>query len=448
MVLRSNYPNRRPNTLSYLKFLSPFEGILNLQHNIPPLTHFAQNNKVQQTYSHYDRLLLQLKQHLRTEKLQILSADKGPGLILIPTKELTELYREHLQQNATTATMQQYNETLRRLKVILYLMKVNIPPQAATDDRPPTCYFKVKTHKAAFRNYTTAEPHIHIYTLGGKALANLSRPIINHKNSITTHCSNVLQKLITPIINNSPLLTKDVHHTISRLCTHGPPTNIYTGDIEKFYPNTPHSLVIEAMAYYHPRATGERHILRRLLEYNYTTDGNQLFHLGNVGIPMGLPLAPELDRMCTAYLLRDYKTPPGHSLTIYFDDVATYPIDNLPLEPYNLKPTPPNTTQDCLYLPSSNKFVPVQQEFRQPVLLHPQSYHPSKKMAGNTYITSVFRATEPQQIQQTASTSYCGSISQALYETGIMQSRRQHKSPTIHTSPQEHPNKNGNSNPS
>ena len=61
------------------------------------------------------------------------------------------------------------------------------------------------------------------------------------------------------------------------LCTHVPPAHIYTGDIEKFHPNTPHSLVIEALAYYQPRVTGERHILRRLLEYNYTTDGNQLY---------------------------------------------------------------------------------------------------------------------------------------------------------------------------
>ena len=258
---------------------TPFEEILNLEHNIPPLTHFTLNNKVQHTYNYYDRLLQQLKQHLRAEKLQILSADNGPGLILIPMKELTELYREHLQQNATTASIHQYNETLRRLKVILYLMKVNIPPQATTDDRPPTCYFKIKTHKPAFTNYTTAEPHIHIYTLGGKALSSLSRPIINHKNSITTHCSNILRKLITPIINNSPFLTKDIHHTISRLCTHGPPAQIYTGDIEKFSPNTPHSFIIEAMAYYRPRATGERHILRRLLEYNYTSDGNQFIPL-------------------------------------------------------------------------------------------------------------------------------------------------------------------------
>ena len=128
-------------------FLSPFEGILNLEHNIPPLTHFTLNNEAQHTYNHYDRLLQQLKQHLRVEKLQILSTDKGSCLILIPIKELTELYQEHLQKNATKATIQQYNETLRRLKLILYLMEVNISPQATTDDRPPTCYFKIKTHK-------------------------------------------------------------------------------------------------------------------------------------------------------------------------------------------------------------------------------------------------------------------------------------------------------------
>ena len=59
---------------------------------------------------------------------------------------------------------------------------------------------------------------------------------------------------------------------------------MYTGHIEKFHPNTPHSLLVEALAYYHLRATGERHILRRLREYNYTTDGNQLYYQGNVGI--------------------------------------------------------------------------------------------------------------------------------------------------------------------
>eukprot|EP00800_Vazella_pourtalesii_P018270 TRINITY_DN5800_c0_g2_i1.p1 TRINITY_DN5800_c0_g2~~TRINITY_DN5800_c0_g2_i1.p1 ORF type:complete len:132 (+),score=6.85 TRINITY_DN5800_c0_g2_i1:178-573(+) len=130
------------------------------------------------------------------------------------------------------------------------------------DDRPPTCYFKIKTHKAA----KLKRIKLHIYTLGGKELSNLSRSIINHRNSITTHCSNIPHNIISPIIENSPYLTKDVHYTIAMLCPHGSPTHIYTGDIEKFHPNTPHELIIEAPAHYHPRAKGERNILRRLLE--------------------------------------------------------------------------------------------------------------------------------------------------------------------------------------
>ena len=64
-------------------FLTPYEGILRLQENILPLTHFTQNNATKQTYDTYERLFNKLKQHLKTEKLQILQADKGPGLILI-----------------------------------------------------------------------------------------------------------------------------------------------------------------------------------------------------------------------------------------------------------------------------------------------------------------------------------------------------------------------------
>ena len=80
--------------------------------------------------------------------------------------------------------------------------------------------------------------------------------------------------------------------------------------------------------------------------------------MGNTGIPIGLPLAPELARMATAYLLSDYETPIGHSLTIYFDDVsATYPINNLPLTPYNLKDTPPNQIQDAKYDPITKLFT-------------------------------------------------------------------------------------------
>ena len=61
---------------------------------------------------------------------------------------------------------------------------------------------------------------------------------------------------------------------------------------------------------------------------------------------MGPPLAPELFRVCTAYLL-----------TIYFDDVAaTCPPDDLTLRTYNLKETEPNQTQDAPHDPETKNF--------------------------------------------------------------------------------------------
>eukprot|EP00800_Vazella_pourtalesii_P012414 TRINITY_DN2925_c0_g1_i2.p1 TRINITY_DN2925_c0_g1~~TRINITY_DN2925_c0_g1_i2.p1 ORF type:complete len:432 (-),score=12.92 TRINITY_DN2925_c0_g1_i2:1261-2556(-) len=323
-------------------FLTPYEGILRLQENILPLTHFTQNNATKQTYDTYERLFNKLKQHLKTEKLQILQADKGPGLILIHNSTLTEIYNNYLQTNGTQITNVQYNNTVRRIKHILYLMNVNIKEDTTTDDRLPTMYFKIKTHKQSFQTYPINHPEIYTYTLGAKDLTNIARPIINHKNRINTHCSNVLTTLSSPIIADSKFLTKDLHETISLLCQHGPPGHIFTGDKEKFDPNTPHSLFIEALAHYYPRATGERHVLRILLEYNFATDRREIYHLGDLGIPMGLSLAPKLARMCTAYLLKDYSPPPNESLTLYFDDVAaTHPIEDLPLAPYTLNPKLP-----------------------------------------------------------------------------------------------------------
>ena len=108
---------------------------------------------------------------------------------------------------------------------------------------------------------------------------------------------------------------------------------------------------------------------------------------------MGLPLAPELARMCTAFLLRDYQPPPGHNLTVYFEDLpATYPIYNIPHQAYSIKKTENNQTQDANYDPKEKKFLPVHQKYRQPVLLHQNSYHPSKNIAKNTYRSSAFRA--------------------------------------------------------
>ena len=81
---------------------------------------------------------------------------------------------------------------------------------------------------------------------------------------------------------------------------------------------------------------------------------------------MGLPLAPELARMTTAYLLRNYEQPLGQTLTLYFDDVgSTYPIDDLPLHPFSLKGNRAEQTQDALFDHTTKQFSPYTQAFRQ-----------------------------------------------------------------------------------
>ena len=113
----------------------------------------------------------------------------------------------------------------------------------------------------------------------------------------------------------------------------------------------------------------------------------------------GIPIAPELARVCTAYMLLDYNPPPQQVLTLYFDDLAaTFPIDTVPLSPYTVKPTDDNMTQDCQYDPTTKKFLPDQQKYRQPVLLYPQGYHPSPNMAKNTHKSPAFRATKLERI--------------------------------------------------
>ena len=126
---------------------------------------------------------------------------------------------------------------------------------------------------------------------------------------------------------------------------------------------------------------------------NYVTNGYHFYHHGNTGIPMGLPLAPELLRMFTAFLLRDYQAPPGEILTLFFDDVAsTFPIPHDLLAPYELEVGPDNRTQDVLYDSTTKSFITLTQEHREPVPLHvTTSSGPSRKMVLNSYREAVHR---------------------------------------------------------
>ena len=117
--------------------------------------------------------------------------------------------------------------------------------------------------------------------------------------------------------------------------------------------------------------------------------------MGAKGIPIGLPLAPELARMTTAYLLRDYSEPTGETQTLYFNDVAsTYPTNDLQLHPFVLKETEQNQTLDACYNSITKQFSAYKQALRQCVALHPHSHHPSKRLCEKTYYGSAFRATQ------------------------------------------------------
>ena len=106
-----------------------------------------------------------------------------------------------------------------------------------------------------------------------------SLAIINHKNTITSSCSNIFRELLQPIIRDNPYLTEDVFQTINNLCAFGHPEEIYTADIEAFYPNTSHDLILDAFKHYHPNRRVERQLLRRLLKFNYTTNSINIFYL-------------------------------------------------------------------------------------------------------------------------------------------------------------------------
>ena len=166
------------------------------------------------------------------------------------------------------------------------------------------------------------------------AIDPFARPIANHSSSIIALASKIIRPLLTPIISNHPLLCDDVNSVITQLSLYGPPGNIYHYDIKAFYPSI-------------------HHVLAQLLSYNFLISGDTYYHLGPIGIPMGLPLAPEIARVVTAFQLDiDLQIAPPVALSLYFDNLYTThpPEDILPVfAPFIFTDEPFNTFQDAAY---------------------------------------------------------------------------------------------------
>ena len=247
-------------------FLTPFQHLINLTTNTHTLTHFLTDSKRQSTYTKYNNLLETLKTALKKEQLSLISCDKGPGLLLIDKTTLQSLYQEYLKGNAILIPAFDILNTLKALK--LSLLNVDRHAQLAnTDDTIPTFYFKI--NKEAFETTTTKYNEIRAYNLELITLATIARPVVNHKTSITALTSQYLRQHITPIIEAFIFLTQDIFETINQLQRLGRPDTIYTGDIEAFYPSTPHYLVLEAFNFYHPSKYREHKPLRNPLQFNY-----------------------------------------------------------------------------------------------------------------------------------------------------------------------------------
>ena len=122
--------------------------------------------------------------------------------------------------------------------------------------------------------------------------------------------------------------------------------------------------------------------------------------MGNVGIPMGLTVAPQLARLTTAYKLTTFKLPhPKAAFTLYYDDVAaTLPINDQKVSniqallcSYKLTMTEDNRTQDRQYNLATKESSPFIQQFRNPTIIHPDFNHPNPQMIAKSYFSSIFR---------------------------------------------------------
>ena len=239
-------------------FLTPYQHLLDLDLNAPPLTRYPLPVSHRATHRSFSTLLAAFRILTSSYSLRILPTDQSGGLVIINDTELRILYSTYLQNFRTVPPSWYYSiaTTLRRK---LHAYDQNLKAYV-TDDRPPTFYFKVKVQKTNFPSTPTI--HSNIHTMDPYAITPYIRPIANHSSSISTVASQVLRPYFTPIIANHPMLADNLNSAITQLSIYGPPPAIYHYDIVKFYPSIPHSLALEAFDHYFPEKRMNETFLR------------------------------------------------------------------------------------------------------------------------------------------------------------------------------------------
>ena len=201
-------PNMNP-------FLTPFQ--YNLDLNASPLTRFPLPRAHRDTHKRFTSLLASFRLLIKRYSLRIISTDKSSGLVILTDTELQVLYSTYLLQFKQIPAFWYY-KFITSLRRKIFNLDHNLRT-SVTDDRPPTAYFKLKTHKDTFPSSYTV--FTNIFTFDPYAIAPFARPIVNHSSSISTLASKLLRPLITPIITNHPLLSSDVY------TANGPVVNLW-----------------------------------------------------------------------------------------------------------------------------------------------------------------------------------------------------------------------------
>ena len=164
------------------QFTSPMLGLLDLLTGVPPLTHFTQPAWIRKFHRTHSSLITQIRSQLTTLSLTLNQVDKGHGLVVLHKSTLTQIYRSYLRCETTRVPPVKYKQDCDKLRNMLYDLDKN--RKSYTDDRCPNLYFKY--------------------------ICRHTRPIVNHRPSLTTLCSDFFRPHLTPIIKNSVFLVEDV----------------------------------------------------------------------------------------------------------------------------------------------------------------------------------------------------------------------------------------------
>lgn len=277
--------------------------------DFPVHTNSNNNNKNFQT-------LIELK---KISNIKICKTDKG-GCLIIMTKENYEtLIQRHLSDTSTyTSVSKEYTEEISRnlnnlisnYKEILQKDEINFLTNQGFQDSK--FYVLPKIHKSKIINDYFQSLDSTYACLNSMPADLPSRPIVSNINSITSHLSYFIHKVLQPLVSLVPGYIKDSFHFIEQLPEHVLPNCLLVSlDVTSLYTIIPHSFGLEAIEYW---IITKRNYLSHRFPTNFIIESlqfvlknnsfkyNNEYYLQTTGTAMGTIMAPTYAHLVMAYL--------------------------------------------------------------------------------------------------------------------------------------------------